>query len=228
VGYNSSPRGAKLRSAESAQIRFNFGNPLGYSLVRVKVPFPVHPWVVPVKFHVPVIVLLFTVPCRTRVLPLGVPDVIVNWKAPVILPLKLPLRTKDPVCDPPEVKHGVDVVKLRFVPVTEVPLLWLKVVVNVKSCVPVSVAVQLPVTVFELLELPPPQARRIRPTTITIAIPNCFIETPSSVQTLSALKSRARCAQRRETPLWQGYGIELSLQENAELTNSAAKKPPSH
>ena len=33
-----------------------------YIFVRVKVPVPVHPWVTPVKFHVPVIVLLFTVP----------------------------------------------------------------------------------------------------------------------------------------------------------------------
>ena len=78
----------------------------------MKVPFPVHPWVDPVRFHVPVIVLLFTVPCRTSVLPLGVPDVMVNWNAPLILPLKFPLRTKDPDCDPPEVKHGVDVVKV--------------------------------------------------------------------------------------------------------------------
>ena len=56
-------------------------------------------------------------------MPLGVPDVTVNWKAPVILPLKFPLKTNEPVCDPPEVKQGVDVVKLRFVPVTVVPLL---------------------------------------------------------------------------------------------------------
>ena len=34
----------------------------GYILVRVKFPDPVHPEVTPVKFHVPVIVLLFTDP----------------------------------------------------------------------------------------------------------------------------------------------------------------------
>ena len=67
--------------------------------------------------------MLFTEPLRTSVLPGGVPDVMVNWKLPVILPLKFPLSTKDPVWVPPEVKHGVDVVKLRFVPVTAVLLL---------------------------------------------------------------------------------------------------------
>ena len=102
---------------------FKIARPRSYILFNVKFPDPVHPEVTPVNVHVPVIVLLFTEPFRTSVLPGGVPDVMVNWKLPVILPLKFPLRTKDPVCDPPEVKHGVDVVKLRFVPVTVLPLL---------------------------------------------------------------------------------------------------------
>jgi hypothetical protein len=76
-----------------------------YVFVIVKVPDPVHP-PLPVKAHVPLIVLLFTIPCcRVSVLPLGVPDVIVNWKVPVIFPL-FPLRPNDPVSDPPEVKQG--------------------------------------------------------------------------------------------------------------------------
>lgn len=145
-----------------------------YILVDVKVPLPEHPSVDPVSFHVPVIVLLFTVPWSTRVLPLGVPEVIVNWNAPVIFPVKLPLKIKEPVCVPPEVKHGVDVEKLRFVPVTVLPLLCSEVE-NVKSCVPVSVAVQLPVTLSALFDVPPPQATRTKPTARTIAIPNCFI-----------------------------------------------------
>jgi hypothetical protein len=99
----------------------------------------------------------------------------------VIFPLKFPLRTNDPVCDPPEVKQAVEVVKLRFVPVTTVPLLCISEVVNAKAGVPsvlVSVADQLPVTVAELLELPPPHAINVRPSARIIAIPNCFITTP--------------------------------------------------
>jgi hypothetical protein len=153
-----------------------------YIFVIVKVPFPVHPDVTPVKVHVPEIVLLFTLPCRTSVLPLGVPDVMVNWKTPVIFPLKFPLRANDPVWDPPEVKQAFDVVKLRLVPVTvSVPLLCVRDVVNPKAGVPsvfVSVAVQLPATVFELLEFPPPHAASTRPRARTIAIPNCFMATP--------------------------------------------------
>jgi hypothetical protein len=154
----------------------------------------------------------------------------VNWNAPLILPLKFPLRTKDPDCDPPEVKHGVDVVKVRFVPVTvAVPLLCVSDVVKAKAGVPslfVSVAVQLPVTVFEVLELPP-QARRIRPAAITIAIPNCFIGTPSSLQTQGALESRAQRTKRRESPLWEMYGIERSSGECGinELTRKKNAQP---
>jgi hypothetical protein len=96
----------------------------------------------------------------------------------VIFPLKFPLRTNDPVCDPPEVKQAVEVVKLRFVPVTITePPLCVKDVVNPRAgvlSVFVSVAVQLPVTVGELLELPPPHATSIKPTARTVAIPNCF------------------------------------------------------
>ena len=94
-----------------------------YILVSVKFPDPVHPGVNPVNVHVPVIALLFTVPCRVSVLPLGVADVTVNWNAPVILPLKFPLKTNDPVWDAAELKQPVDVVKVRFAPVTAVPLL---------------------------------------------------------------------------------------------------------
>jgi hypothetical protein len=154
-----------------------------YIFVIVKVPDPVHP-PVPVKFHVPVIVLLTTVPCRVSVLPPGVPDMIVRSKAPVIFPFMLLLRTNDPVCDPPEVKQVVDVMKVRFVPVTAtVPLPCVREVVKAKAGVPsafVRAALQLPVTLEELLELPlpPPHATSTRPSASTAAIPNRFIRTP--------------------------------------------------
>jgi hypothetical protein len=144
--------------------------------VIVKVPVPVHP---PLRTHVPAMVLLVTVPVRVNALPAGVPDTIVNWKAPVTLPLRFPLSTNDPVCVPPEVKQPVVVVKLRFVPVTTVLFPCASDVVNMKAGVVsafVNVAVQLPVTVPVLLELPlPPHAASTTPSARTIAIPNCFI-----------------------------------------------------
>jgi hypothetical protein len=175
---------------------FDVGKASSYILVSVKVPDPVQP-PVPVKVHMPVTVLLFSIPCcRISVLPGGVPDVMVNWKLPVIFPLKFPFRTNDPVSDPPEVKQGVDVEKLRFVPVTvALSLPWVSDVVNARASVPslfVSVAAQFPETVFEVFELPPPQATRTRPIARTIAIPNCFINTPAilSLNPYRPLKSR--------------------------------------
>jgi hypothetical protein len=155
-----------------------FGVP-PHILVIVKVPDPEHP---PVKIHVPVTVLLFTVPVRVRVLPGGVPDTMVNWKAPVILPLRSPLSTNDPVSVPPEVKQSVEVVKVRFVPVTTVVVLaCVSDVVNVKAGVVsgfVSVAVQLPATVAAVFEFPPPHAQSVTPNARTAAIPNCLITAP--------------------------------------------------
>jgi hypothetical protein len=152
--------------------------PPRHIFVIVKVPDPVH---APLKFQLPAIVLLFTVPVSTSVFPGGVPDTIVNWNAPVILPF-IPLSTNDPVCVPPEVKQLFEVVKLRFVPVTTVVVLpCVSDVLNVKAGVVsafVSVAVQLPVIVPAVLEFPPPQAESSRPNPRTIAIPNCFIDTP--------------------------------------------------
>src|ERR1700719_1506339 len=100
-----------------------------------KVPDPVQLGVTPVKFQLPLMVLSFTIPCvRVSVLPGGVPDVMVNWKVPVIFPLTFPLRTNDPVSDPPEVKQGVDGLKVRLAPVTvAVPLLCAKDMVKAKA-----------------------------------------------------------------------------------------------
>lgn len=148
----------------------------GHIFVIVKVPDPVHP---PVRIQFPVIVLLFTVPVRTSVLPGGVPDTTLNWKAPMLL-LRFPLRTNDPVSVPPEVKQGVEL-KVRLPPVTNVLVPCISDVVKVKAGVVsafVSVAVQLPVTVAGLFAVPPPHPVSIAPSARTIAIPNCFIATP--------------------------------------------------
>jgi hypothetical protein len=83
----------------------------------------VHPEVTPVRVQVPVTALFFTVPCNVRVLPLGVPDWMVIPNPPVTFPLKFPLRVKDPVSVSPEAKHGDELVKLKLVTVTSVPLL---------------------------------------------------------------------------------------------------------
>ena len=94
------------------------------------------------------------------------------------MPLTFPLKTNDPACDAAEVKQPLETVKVRFVPVTTLPLLWAKDVVNAKAGVPsvlVKFAVQLPVRVFEL-ELPPPHAVKIRLTARKNAPPNCFIK----------------------------------------------------
>src|ERR1700730_3028237 len=104
-----------------------------------------------------------------------------SWNAPVTLPLKFPLRMNEPVSDPPDEKQGVAVVKLRLVTLTAVPLLWLRDVVNAKVGPPLgsdNAAVQLPFTLFELLELPlpPPHAPSIIPSTRIVAILSCLME----------------------------------------------------
>ena len=88
----------------------------------MKFPAPVQPGVNPAKVQPPEITLLLTVPSRVSVLSLGVAEVMVNWKVPVILPLKFPLKTNDPVCDAAEVKHPEETVNVRFVPVIVFPL----------------------------------------------------------------------------------------------------------
>jgi hypothetical protein len=109
------------------------------------------------------------------------------------LPLKFPLKTNDPACDAAEVKQPVETVKVRFVPVTTLPLLWVKEVANAKAGMPsvlVKFAVQWPVRVFAL-ELPPPHAAKIRPTARKNAPPNCFINHSSVtfVKTIAPAKA---------------------------------------
>src|SRR5579863_6616150 len=147
-----------------------------YIFVMAKFPEPAHP-PVPVRVHVPEIVLSLTVPLRTSVLPEGVPDSTVNWKVPVTFPFTFPLRTNDPVSDPPEVKQEVEVVNTRFVPVTSVPLPCVNEVVRAKAWVPsvsVNVAVQLPDTLPEL-EPPPPHPPSTNPNASSVAMTVYFV-----------------------------------------------------
>src|ERR1700693_2545013 len=102
-----------------------------------------------------------------------------SWNAPVAFPLKFPLRMNEPVSDPPEAKHGVAVVKLRFVTLTTVPLFCIREVVNANTGAPFesdNPAVQFPLTLFELPELLefPPHPASNRPRS-RLAIPKCFI-----------------------------------------------------
>jgi hypothetical protein len=64
----------------------------------VKMPEPVHPTVVPVKVHLPVMVLPFTLPCRVSTFT-SAGDVveIVRPNVPVTFPLKFPPIPKEPV-----------------------------------------------------------------------------------------------------------------------------------
>ena len=95
-----------------------------YIFVSVKFPEPVHPDCAPVKFHVPEIVLLFTLPWSVRMfcVPGNIVEMVIP-NAPVTFPLKFPLRVNEPVSVVFELKHGLDEVKLKLVTVTaELPL----------------------------------------------------------------------------------------------------------
>ena len=91
---------------------------LGYILVMVKVPLPVHPNP-PASVQVPEIVFPFAVPLSVSVLPEGVPDLTIIPNVPFTLPLKLPLKVNDPVAVWPAVKHGDADVMVRFVTLSE-------------------------------------------------------------------------------------------------------------
>src|SRR6516164_7033985 len=119
-----------------------------------------------------------------NVSPLGFPDVIVSWKAPVTLPLKFPLRTNAPLPVSPETKHGVCVVKVRLVTVTVVPTICVKVVVSANTgalLVLVRVALQLPLMFPAPLEPPLPHAASTSVSAAKLAIAILRIETPCHV-----------------------------------------------
>jgi hypothetical protein len=147
--------------------------PSPYIFVAVKLPFPLQPDT-PVRVQVPEIVLLFTVPCRVSTLLVwgagSIVEIVVP-NVPVIFPLKFPVKVNVPVSLVCEAKQDEVVEKVRFVTLTEVPLLWVKDVVKAKAGDPsgfVKVAVQLPLMLAELLD-PPPHPPSISPSATSIA-----------------------------------------------------------
>jgi hypothetical protein len=156
----------------------------------VNVPFPLHP-VVLVNAQLPVILLLATLPVRVSVFPLGVAETIIIVNVPVTDPLKLPVSANDPVSVPAVPKHeSFSVVNVRFVTLTPVPLVCVKVVVKAKAGPlllfgSVKVAVQFPLMFPELLE-PPPQALTISARNRTNRVPTLFIaDPPNSIVSIS-------------------------------------------
>jgi hypothetical protein len=145
----------------------------------VKVPFPVQP-LLPVKVHVPEIVLPFAVPLSVRVLPAGDPDCTVKPNLPFTFPLKLPLSVKEPLSVSPETKHGELVVKLKLETLSELSLFTVSAVPKVNTvALPllISVAFHVPLMLagFELFDPQPISARLINTTNVAA---NCFIRIP--------------------------------------------------
>jgi hypothetical protein len=174
----------------------------------VKLPPPVHPELIPVSVHVPVIVLLFTFPVNVKVLPLGDPERMVNPKRPLTLPLKSPLRENDPVCVSPETKHGDDVVNVKLVMLKPLAAIWLKVVLNAKAGVPsvlVSVATQLPL-ILPLEFGPPPHPLSIKPRESSRIIPNDFIRENSFPNTNRLSREKLRSSLKKALNSWGKAG----------------------
>jgi hypothetical protein len=108
--------------------------------------------VVPVRVHVPEMVLPFTVPFIVRVLLFGLPDIRLRPKLPVTFPLKFPLSTNEPVSLVTVNEHASEV-KLKLLTVTDDPLpVAVNEVPKAKTGFPftsVRAAVQLPSTLPE-------------------------------------------------------------------------------
>jgi hypothetical protein len=68
----------------------------------------------PVNVHVPEIVPPVAVPERVNVFPAGDPETTVKANFPVTLPLKSPLKVKEPFSDSPDTKHGEFVLKVKL------------------------------------------------------------------------------------------------------------------
>ena len=103
--------------------------------------------------------------------------------APMAFALKFPLGAKDPVSVSPETKQGDEVVKVKFVTVTLVPLPCIKVVDREKAgelSLLVKVACQLPL-IFLGDEFPPPHPPRNKLTALRTMIPSGFILAPRDI-----------------------------------------------
>jgi hypothetical protein len=153
-------------------------------LVMVKVPEPVHPEL-PVKVQLPVIVFPFTLPERTSVFPVGVPDCTVIPYLPVTFPLKSPAKVNAPVSVWPDAKHGELVVNWKLVIFSDPSLLTVIEVpkANTGELPPLTrLAFQFPLMLlaFELLFEPHPISAK--PITNTITIANCFIRIPRGLK----------------------------------------------
>ena len=128
-----------------------------YIFVIVKVPLSLQS-VPPTSIHVPEIAFPFTVPVRVSVLPPGVPDVTVNWNLPFTLPLKSPLKTKEPLSVSPDTKHDEFVANLKLLTTSVPSPFTTNEVAKPKTAFPpvsVRAAVQFPLILPELLLLEP-------------------------------------------------------------------------
>jgi len=164
----------------------------------VKVPDPVQPAPVPLSVQLPVIELLVSVPWSVSwFIPLEFddPDWMDIWKLPVVTPPVLPVTVKVPDATAPESKQDWDVVKLRLVTVTVLPL-WVRVTLKERSCVPLSVADQFPLMVLLLLLESPPQAVSASAIESKIAMPSCFTESSTrwQVSTVESPSSTSQAA----------------------------------
>ena len=162
----------------------------------VKLPDPVHP-VLPVRVHVPEIVLPFADPERTSVFPEGDSDWTLNPNFPVTFPLKFPFRVKDPLSVSFDVKQGEFVVKLKLEMVSDPSPFTTKEVPKVKTVVLLvssSVAFHVPLTLagFELLFAPHPT--NVRPTISNTTVAKYFIGYFLGLKVQSA---RFRCPMQR-------------------------------
>ena len=171
----------------------------------VKVPDPVQP-VLPVRVHVPEIVLPFADPDRTSAFPEGVPDWTFNPNFPVIFPLKFPLSVKDPLSVSFDAKQGEFVVKLKLEMVNDPSPFTIKEAPKVKTVVLLvssSVAFHVPLTLagFELLFAPHPT--NVRPTISNTTVAKYFIGYSLGLKVQSA---RFRCPMQ-----WSGGSVPLGI-----------------
>ena len=145
----------------------------------VNAPDPLQPAPVPVSVQLPVIEVPVTVPTiESSFDPFGFddPDCTVIRKLPVVTPPELPVTVKLPVAVVPKAKQDDEVVKLRLVMFNAVPL-CASMTVKARAVDPswlFSVAVQVPLMLPLLLELPHPAKASAAESMITM--PNCFIK----------------------------------------------------
>lgn len=149
----------------------------------MKLPLPLHP-VAPVSVHVPEMVLPATLPWRvsTFFVPVDIVVIIIP-NVPATLPLKLPLRLNEPVCEVcSDAKQEPVDVKVKSVTLRVLLLPCVKVVEKLKAGDPsglVRAAVQVPLMLPEfdpMLLLPHPA--KVNPNAKRTIIPICLYTLP--------------------------------------------------